>query len=309
MNHSLAAPASQARWIIRIFYGFLFLYATNEIPSFLATRYSEGIDPLWPVAWIHCFPFENSVFLILAGFLLSTLLAALFPATRFVRILVFLGVLEYIALKYSYGKIGHSMHLWLIVVAIFTTLPKEWIRGDNTSPRTQKRLLEAFLLAQTFVLLTYTMSGLGKIIVGLYQMAMGEYHSFHPMAFALHVADRLSQTNSEAVWWQTKWFGAFIVNNPWLSWPFFLGAIYIQFASFFVAHRPELHRLWGFLLICSHVGIAATMGIFFNESIFILFLLLILSPFDQGQFLWKQRIKALPGINWQRHREMPLLKE
>jgi hypothetical protein len=309
MNPSLASAASQARWIIRVFYGFVFLFATNDIPSLLRYRYSDAIDSLWPVSWLNWVPLECGVIFIICLFLASSLIAAIWPAARSVRVLAFVGLIEFLALKGSYGKIGHSMHLWLIVAGIFIVLPKQWIRGDQADTAIQRRLLQVFALAQAFVLLTYTMSGLGKILMGVYQMALGEYHSFHPMAFALHVADRLAQTNLEIVWWQTEWLGRWIVDHPWLSWPFFLGAIYIQFASFFVVHRPELHRLWGVLLISSHLGIAATMGIFFNESMFILFLLLILSPFDQGQFSWRQRIKALPGINWRRHREIPLLKE
>ncbi len=307
MNQPLASAANQARWIIRVFYGFLFLFATNDIPSFLRYRYSEGIDPLWPVTWLNWVPLESGVIFIISFFLISAILAAIWPASRSIRTVAFISLLEFLALKYSYGKIGHSMHLWLIVAAIFTVLPRGWMRGDQIDHLIQTRLLNVFALAQAFVLLTYTMSGLGKVLLGLYQLCLGEYHSFHPKAFALHVADRLAQTNTEIVWWQTEWLGSLIVNHPWISWPFFIGAIYIQFASFFVRNRPELHRLWGILLISSHLGIAATMGIFFNESIFLLFLLMVLSPFDQGQFHWRQRLRALPGISWKRRGNIPLL--
>lgn len=301
MNISpLSSSVSQARWLIRVFYGFLLLFVVNDIPAFLVHRFREELYTLWPVSWLNWVPLDAGVHFILAFFLISMFLAALWPQHRFLRIAAFIGLLEYLALKYSYGKIGHSMHLWLSVAAIFIVLPRGWMLGEHASSIIQRRTLQVFLLAQAFILLTYSMSGLGKIAVGAYQWINGEYHSFHPMALALHTSDRLWQTHIESV------LGEWAINYPYWGWPFFLGAIYIQFASFFVAKRPELHRLWGILLISIHIGIAASMGIFFNEAIFILFLFLVLSPFERGQFTPGQRLRSLPGISWRKRNEEQL---
>lgn len=297
---ALASSASQARWIIRVFYAFLLLFVINDVPAFLEYRFREELHTLWPVAWLNLVDLETGVHLILAFFLGSTFCAALFPQFRTLRTLAFLGILEYLAVKYSYGKIGHSMHLWVIVAGIMIFLPRGWIRGEYASEAVQRRTLQVFHLAQTFMLMTYSMSGLGKIVVGSYQWIIGEYHSFHPMAMALHTADRLWQTHIESV------LGPWVIENAYWGWPFFLGAIYIQFASFFVSNRPELHRLWGVFLIGSHIGIAATMGIFFNEAIFIVFLFLVLSPFERGQFSIGQRLLSLPGLSWRRRSQEEL---
>lgn len=297
---SLSSFVSQTRWLIRVFYGFLLLFVINDTPAFLAHRFREELHTLWPVSWLNWVPLETGVYSILAFFLVSLFLCAFWPQYRLLRIAAFVGLLEFLALKYSYGKIGHSMHLWLTVAAIFIVLPRGWILGEHAASLVQRRTLQVFSLAQTFILLTYTMSGLGKIVVGAYQWINGEYHSFHPLALALHTSDRLWQTHLDSP------LGEWAINYPYWGWPFFLGAIYIQFASFFIAKRPELHRLWGILLISIHIGIAATMGIFFNEAIFLLFLFLVLSPFERGQFTLGQRLRSLPGICWKKRQEEEL---
>ena len=253
---------------------------------------SQRLDlPLWPVAWLgrsgSLFPAGvKALFFFYLG---SNVLAALLPGWRGLRIAACLGLLEYVALKNSFGKISHSFHLPLLVSGLLVFLPAGWDRRAAQASRAVRQgTLLVFWLCQAGVLLSYTMSGLGKFGGAVYQLAMGQPSAFAPGALGSHVALRLLQTHSQSE------FGAWIIHHPWLTWPGLPGAIYLELFSFWIAFRPAWQRFWAAGLILFHLGTFFTMTITFPQSSFLLALLLFQSPFAPERLPGWQNA-AFPG--------------
>ncbi len=281
-----------AQILVRAFYAFLLYLAVsqfNELPELLD---HTADAPLWPVVWLrHAGPAAGPR--VLLGFYLATNILGAFAASwRASRVLTFLGLLEYVALKNSHGKIGHSLHLPLIVAGIFILLPSGWDRpAPQTNRRSRQETLLVFWLAQAAVLLSYTMSGVGKLAAAGYQLLCGEPNAFLPGGLGAHVAQRLLQTHS------TSFFGAWIIHHPFLAWPALPTAIYLELFAFLVAFRPSLARPWAALLIVLHVGTYFTMTITFPQSCFLLALLFFSSPFEpETVSSWQTRLLDVPCL-------------
>ena len=200
--------------------------------------------------------------------------------------------MEYVALKNSYGKIGHSNHLPLLVSLLLIFLPRGW---ERPAPRTTRTLrqgtLAVFWLCGAAVLLTYTMSGLGKLGGAVYQLARLEPNAFAPGALGAHIAQRLLQTDSHSL------LGAWIIDHPWLTWPAMPFAVYLELFSFVVAFRPALARGWAALLVVFHVGNYFTMAIAFPASCFLLALLFFRSPFEpDARPAWRTLVFGVPVL-------------
>ena len=70
------------------------------------------MEPIWPVAWLELVDPSVGAPLIMVFGLAAAMLGALMPERRWVRAAVFFGMLEVLALQYSFGKIHHLMHGW-----------------------------------------------------------------------------------------------------------------------------------------------------------------------------------------------------
>ena len=132
------------------------------------------------------------------------------------------------------------------------------------------------------MLLFYTMAGYWKVQYGILSLLAGQEGNFSPRGLALQLADRMAQTNTEPL------LGAFLVDNYWFAFPMFLFLIYVQFTAVLVAFKPQLHIVWGLILVGFHTGTFLLMEIAFPKHIFLLMLLLVSSPFAQpGWFQWR----------------------
>jgi hypothetical protein len=234
------------------------------------------MNPLWPVYWLHWVDLYWGARIIMVGAFLSVLMGAFLSKYCWVRIAVFLGLLEFLGLKYSFGKIGHSTHLMLIVSFIFIFLPRNWDDAKPLPRCTRQTVLLIFWGVQAFILMTYTLAGLGKIGGALYQLAMGQMHAFHPEALAYHIAERLLQTGNSSL------LGVFFIEHPWFGFPAMLLMLYAQVFSFWIAFRPSLHRLWGALLILFHISVSFTLSIHFHPQVFLVALFFVYSPFRRS---------------------------
>ena len=100
-------------------------------------------------------------------------------------------------------------------------------------------------------------------------------------------------------------FGPILVNNPWVGWPIHLLVIYVEVVAILIIFRPELHRVWGVMLVLFHVGTflpsrppaAALLGIPFSRHMIVLALLFLLSPFAP-RFELGRALAVVPGIDW-----------
>ena len=283
-----------AYWVakvhLRVFYGFLLYYAVVIIHLWDYYHKILPTDPLWPVIWLKALDDPLiGIRLILVGSFIAAIIGALFCEFRWARVLVFIGLLEYLALKYSYGgHIGHGMHLWLIVSFLLIFLPPDWVKIGKVSRLTQQATLRLYWCCQSLVMLTFSMSGLGKLGGAFYQIFIGQIHLFHPDAFSLHIAERLLQNNSSSL--MGNWF----IDHPQWGIPLMVGMLYLQLFAFWAAFRPSLHRLWGFGLILFQIGTSLIFSINFPFSIFLIALLFLYSPFKPESVTWGKVLRDLP---------------
>ena len=290
--HGQSRSFERARLLIGCFYALLLVQSVmtfNQWQGWIATG---DIDPLWPVRWLILLsaPGEG-IRAILLFFLLTSLLAAIWPERRSARALAFLSVFLFDAMRNSFGKIGHSYHLVVLVALVLIFLPHIPRHRELPSRLTRHVYLTVFTGCQAIILLTYTMAGLTKILGGLAQMLAGQVHAFHPLALSSLIADRLIETNS------TSLLGPLLIEHVLLAWPLYLGAIYLEVCSILILARPILHRFWAVCLIGLHLAIMLSMTITFERNILLLALFFLLSPFAPRHIRWRELLAALPGIH------------
>ncbi|MEM6883780.1 MAG: hypothetical protein AAF571_02020 [Verrucomicrobiota bacterium] len=270
---ALTRQNARCQMLVRAFYAFLTFKIMFEQDLWLSFMGRDSMEPLWPVWWMGSgSPSDLHVQLILYANLAAAILVLILPQFRALRIFCFLAFLQYVAFRNSFGKINHWGHLLLFTSFLFIFLPSGW---HKLKPTRNAKAATSMIIGSCIavILVTYTMSGLGKIIVGVMQASQGQPNSFSPDSLARHIADRMLETNQDSA------FGDIIVNMPLLGWPMMMATIYFQLASVFVIFRPELHRFWGAIHLLFHAGVYLTMTISFNNSVFMLSLFLLASPF------------------------------
>lgn len=238
----------------------------------------EHAAPLWPASWVPLVGIKTGATLILVLSALFSLLGLAYPHVRPVRALVWLGLLQYLALNYSFGKISHGTHIWLWVAFVFIFLPDLRL-GGRAPTRMEKRQHTYFVwAAQAVVLSFYTLSGSLKVGHGVYQALAGQLSLFSPDALASNIAFRVGKTEHATL------LGEFLVDHSPLGMPLFLGAVYLEFAAALAIFRPQWHRIWGFGLIGMHCGIGFAMGIWNWSNLLVIGLLLVNSPFRPERY-------------------------
>ena len=240
---------------------------------------------LWPTAWLGWVPARAGYALLFGLQTAGALAGAAGCQWRWARALAALGLLEFAALENSVFKIGHTLHALVLVAALLVFLPRGWdgpARGVRRMAR--ERALLVFWACPAALLGTYTLSGVGKLGGALYQTALGQPSVFSPHALALHVAERLAQTDSHSL--LGDWFLAY----PWLGWPMMLLTIYLQVGAFWVAFRPSLQPWWAAALIGFHIGSFFLMTINFPQNCLLLALFFFRAPFAPARVAGGRRI-------------------
>ena len=278
-----------AQTLVRAFYAFTLYLAVTQITTLGDLLARRPFAQLWPVAWLHWTHGTQGVFALLAFYLATNVLGPFFVEWRAARVAVFLGLLEFVALKNSYGKIGHSLHLPVLVAGVLVLLPAGWTWPATLAPRRlRQQTLLVFWLAQAAILLSYTMSGLGKLGGGVWQLTTGQPSVFLPGAFGEHIAQRLVQTDSHST------LGDWIIHHPLLTWPLMPAAVVFETVAFLAAFRPALGRPVAALLILFHVGTYFTMTITFPQNCLLLALFFFASPFEPTNPDWQNAVFSLP---------------
>lgn len=278
---------AMAQTIIRAFYAFaLFFLADALLPEIAKLAPRPPVSPLWPLAWLNHFDPTIGLRALAAVSAGALVAAALAPGWRVARIAGWLALLEFAALKSSYGKIGHSLHLSIWVAFILIALPSGWTHGQTRGVR--QRTLLVVWTCQAAILLSYTMSGLGKLGGAIYQTILGQPSALTPGGLGAHIAERLLQTHSQSP------VGAWIVAHPLLTWPLMPGAIAVELFSFWAAFRPSLQRPWAMTLVVFHLGIYLAMTINFPQNCLLLALFFFASPFEPAGLRLADRLSDLP---------------
>jgi hypothetical protein len=279
----------KARTLLPFFYYFLFVIAFLRVEGMNHTiaEGAAGFVPRWPLFWAHGFPYATTVSWIFLGFLATSLLASFFPNSRTSRIGAFLGMLAFHAYSSSFGGPNHQYDLLLWISLIFVFLPKT---RDSISHDAKRAYSLVFWCAQTLTLLTYTMSGIGKVFYGLLALVHGNPGAFSPDSAALHVASLLNTMH------ETTPLGPTIVAHPWFGFIPFIIILYVQVFSVAIAFKPQLHRIWGLALILFQISTYLAMRAVFVHPSIPLLLLFVSSPFLSHPTPWREALRSLPLI-------------
>jgi hypothetical protein len=284
--------AFRAEALLRVFYVYPVYWFASRLHELRPLLDPQAADFRWPVAWLNLVDPATFAPLVLAFGFATALLGALLPEKRAVRALVFLGLLEVLALKFSFGKIHHLMHGWLFSTFLFVWLPDRAFDAHRASRTDRQSTLLVFSAAQFAVAMTYSLAGLGKVLGTIYQATVGQITPLHPTALARHLADRILQTHADSL------LGPWMIEHAYALWPLMLGTMYLQLFAVCAALRPRLHRLWGFGLLGFHATSVLSLTIDFNPNIMLLGVLYLASPFAPPSWDIPKTLRALPGAGW-----------
>ncbi len=251
----------------------------------------EKFQPLLPIAWLSGVSFENVALIIYGTVLVGMIIASVFFAKRWARIVAFLVFWQFHTFLNSFGQWEHNTLVWLYPLFFLIFLPDVWNKMNPTTME-RKSFLIGFVGVQMYLGLVYSLAGLGKIYRGVFQLIAGQANFLSPDAFALHIANWLPTIGSNSL------LGPFFIAHPYAGWPLFLIHLYFQLFTLWAIFRPSLHRIWGIVLICFHITTYLTMNILFIDSIFLLAVLLINSPFERPDTTWRERLSELPIFGW-----------
>jgi len=288
---------SHARILIRMYYLFLLFTSIGMLPRYNSSLAAEvSVDPFWPIWWVGWVPFPIAFGAIRISFIATSLFATLSPERRLARLSVSVALLEFVALYTSVLRLDVDWYVWILTAFLLVFLPDGWREPDPFPAAGRERFLLVFWGCQAVTLLTYSLSGLGKILGAAWQIGTDQAHAFSPDAAARHIADRLLNTEEVSI------LGSWVITHGWIAWPFFLGSLYLLTFSLSTAFRPALHRWWGIGLILFHIANYLTINIGFSAHIFLNTLLLVYSPFHPKKGRVWETLEALPffGILAQR---------
>lgn len=230
-------------------------------------------DLLWPVFWLESLDLELVGPVVLVTSSAAVLVCSVAPQFRWARVLGAVALTEYLALRFSLGKIHHLMHGWLLVMWICCGLPKGWTDPTQLTRSARQHVLRLFHVCQLVVATTYCLSGVGKLLGASYQVWMGETTLFHPSSLARHTAARLMETPEGAP------LGTWVVRHGHWLWPATLALLTVQLLAFWMARRPTWHGVLGMCLVVFHAMTALTMGIDFTPAMMLCGVLFLASPF------------------------------
>ncbi len=281
----------KAQVLAPVFYYILVFFSFQQLEGLkFQVAHPHTLTTLtWPLFWAQHMDFAATVTVVLLFFVTSSLIGAFYSVHRLARIAAFLGMLFFHAYTNASG-VNHQYDVWLWVSFLLLFLPGGWgfykYRSDNNSFR--KKFLLVFWSVQGYVLLTYTMSGIGKFIGSFEQLQRGGATLLSPDSASLTVASQLLQMQQDSV------LGTFILTHPILAWIGFLVIFYVQITAFSVAFRPALHRLWALFLILFHLATYLAMNAIFVAPTLLLTVFFFDSPFADREISLKNQLKAFP---------------
>lgn len=280
-----------AQTLVAAYYAVLFFFAAGELFSWRDYLSSGGLAPRWPVFWLRFVDPKAGIAAILWLHLLGGILAVTLSRYRWARIVIFVSLLEHMALKFSFGAVNHGDHLGVLIGFVLIFLPAGWGARGEAGRKVRAATLLVFSGAQAMILLTYSMAGMWKAGGVLQQWIMGESFTYlHPAGLARQVAAKMIEDDSASV------LGPWLVEHPWIGWLPGIAAIYLELFALWVVARPSLHRAWGLGLALLHLGTHLVMGIGFPQNTLWLALFLVLSPFRPSEPSWRQAAGDLPVL-------------
>ena len=276
--------SAQIITITRFFYLFITFYIYSSSSSILKFGQKIPQDPLWPIAILGEEIFVGHGASLFIFSFVTALAASILPASLLFRAATFLSLFFITAFNNSFGSISHSMHFVVFVSFLFIFLPNQ-IKNNNYLTRTDRlSAIAVFWWIQSILLLSYTLAGTLKVL---------------STGTGLFVTDGLMRTVlTRAIpnGGSPLAFEQIVSNNSLVTQFFYLGNIYIQLISIFVLFRPNLHKLYGCVLIMFHFGTFILLQIKFTPHIIIWGLFFVMSPLAPKSFSLLDTLKALPIV-------------
>ena len=271
--------------LVQVLHLFLFFIAISvfspysQMPDFQDLVNSEKyFMPLWCTTYFRYFDWENVVYFICNGLLITAFLNLLFwRRSLLVRLLFFLFFFNYVALISSFGKVDHYLHV--AVFSAFTLVFVPFIGKKASTDKLARALVLIFGL-QVLVSLAYFTSGIFKFYGILDQLLSGQVSTLNGTALGRNIA------KTEIANGFPSFYADLVYNTPGFLWSLVLMMGYaLEFLAIYAVFKPRLHRLWGLLLVFLHAGILLTVGPEFTYQMFLVGCLFILSPFQNSETL------------------------
>ncbi|MEO1628975.1 MAG: DCC1-like thiol-disulfide oxidoreductase family protein, partial [Bacteroidota bacterium] len=280
LTHDLAERQKRSKLLIHIFY---FITLVTSIQVFASPsqfpEWNSILDsarlfaPIWSVGFLPVEYWETCVQIILLSFLTCSFLGVVWwDKSRLVRVAVFLSMFFYVSLISSFGKIDHVTHMMMLSLFLLIFLPNE----DQTDAAKAEYLKVIFGI-QTLVLLSYFTSGFFKFYGILDQELAGLNSALSP--------DSMAQNLSKTSFAHSKdyFFSSFVLDNSSFVFSLLLIVGYcVELFSIYIIFKPQLHKIWGLLLIGLHAGILLSVGPNFHFQIITVGIFLLFSPFGEG---------------------------
>mgnify|MGYP000403615429 CR=1 FL=1 len=170
------------------------------------------------------------------------------------------------------NQVTHQMRLEQVsdgIVFFFIFLPKK-----EDEERTFKNNI-IFASIQFFILVTYTLTGVWKLLGMAKQLMQGETSLLNPGALS-HILQFQFEISGKA-----PYFSSIFLENKFFGFLLLWLAIILELCSVFIFFKASLHKIWGILLIGMHAGIALILDVNFYVAPFVLGVFFVLSPFQQ----------------------------
>jgi hypothetical protein len=286
--HSHRRAAERAAVLAFALYAVCFLRVTQLTVRWPEIRQWKALKPLWPVAWLKHLPPGLGVDLVFVSAIAAGLWVLCKPLSRLSRVVFAVSYLQVLALSMSLAKISHSDHasLW---VAILLCLAPGGSPADLARARFRAGWLGAFAGCQMMVALFYSLAGAWKVLAFLHAppgwVGLLDYGG---LGYSIAVKAGQTGSISEA--------GRWLAGMPLLSTITAWVVTYLQLFSLVAIFRPRLHKIWGVGLIGFHLGSLVGMDVPFLQTVPVIALLWIASPFSPEKSSLAGDLAQLPVL-------------
>ena len=227
---------------------------------------SYMIDPLWPMKPFSSIPAGYLVLFFQLNLFVSFLFLCFKTNHKFLKVYVFIIYFLYMAFNNSFGKINHGQYLALMILFCFMFIP------TKSKKDYQKKTIFTFATAQFFLLMAYSLTGAWKLLWGIIEFFTKEVSLFSPLSFRNVIITQYQFVEPTII-------GAWFLEHYYIGWVMYLAVVYIEICSVFIFFKPNLHKIWGVLLLSLHLGIHFVLQVNMFSAPLYIGLLLIMSPF------------------------------
>lgn len=283
----LTRSASNVVLLGRFYYLFLaYLIGRTQDPFGDAYPGNPPTAPLWPIRLIEQFvgtdwlSYELALTAVGLAFGLG---AAAIPSSLLLRLGAFLHLFLHVAIRNSYGSINHGVHVLLLVGFALLFLPGRRHR-ELHERHAVRPCLTVLWMAQSVILLSYTLSGIWKIWYGRLEL-------FTSDALTRILLDRLLANANEV-----PLLLPFVAQHNWLAQSMWWVTLYIEVFALLIVFRPHLQRLFGAIFIMFHITSDLLMNISFGFNTMMAGMFLLLSPLAPVQFSLSGTVQSLPIV-------------